>query len=159
IGFAYMPKDGLVVRGGYGIFYSNGIFGARFGIMGFNPPFTGLKLFLNFNPTNLIPVQQSLVTPSSNLTLGQGPAQDFPNGYTQQWNLSVQKQIAQSVVTEIAYVGTRGIHLDGTLFPNQPNASTAPLGPRLKYPNIAPDQIVSSAAFDSWYHALLLRLE
>src|SRR5581483_3357772 len=159
IGFAYSATPTFVVRAGYGIFYSNGNFGGRFGIMGFNPPFTGLKLYLNFDPTNLIPVQQSLVTPSQNLTLGQGPARDFPNGYTHQWNLSLQKELTQSLMVEAAYVGSRGIRLDGTLFPNQPDASPLPLGPRLKYPNIAPDQIVASPAFDSWYNGLVLRTE
>jgi outer membrane receptor protein involved in Fe transport len=159
IGVAYAVTPGLVVRGGYGLFYSNGNLGARFGIMGFNPPFTGLKLFLNFDPTNLIPVQQSLVSPSANLTLGQGPARDLPNAYTHQWNLGLQKQLGQSFMVEATYVGTRGERLDGTLLPNQPDASPDPLEPRLKWPNIAPDQIVASPAFDSWYHALILRAE
>lgn len=159
IGLAYSVKPTLILRGAYGLFYSNGNFGGRFGIMGFNPPFTGLKLYLNFDPTNLVPVQQSLVTPSSNLTLGQGPARDFPNGYLHQWNFSVQNQLAPSFMVEFAYVGSRGARLDGTLFPNQPNASPAPLIPRLKWPSIAPDVNVASPAFDSWYHGLIVRAE
>ena len=160
IGFAYSPFQGLVVRSGYGIFYSNGIFGARFGIMGFNPPFTGLHLYLNFNPANPIPVQNSLVSPASDLTLGQGPGLNVPDTQIHEWNLSIEKQITPTLMVEGAYVGSRGIHLDGTLYPNQPNASTLPLTPaRLKYPNIAPDQIVATSAFDSWYNALVMRME
>src|SRR5262249_39991236 len=60
-------------------------------------------------------------------------------------------------MVEAAYVGSRGERLDGTLFPNQPNASPAPLAGRLRFPQIAPDQIVASPAFDSWYHGLMLR--
>jgi outer membrane receptor protein involved in Fe transport len=159
VGFAYTPFSGMAIRGGYGIFYGNGSLGSRFGIMGFNPPFTGLKLFTNFNPNLLIPVQQSLATPSSNQTLGQGPARHFPESYIHQWNLSMEKELIPSLMLETAYTGARGIHLDGTLFPNQPNASTAPLAGRLKWPAIAPNQIVASAAFDSWYDALLVRME
>ncbi|HXN21931.1 MAG TPA: TonB-dependent receptor [Candidatus Dormibacteraeota bacterium] len=159
IGIAYAPGHGLVFRGGYGIFYSNGIFGARYGIMGFNPPFTGLHLFLNFDPKNPIPVQQSLVSPASDLTLGQGPARNVPNSLIHEWNFSIEKQFTSSLMVEGAYVGTRGTRLDGTLFPNQPDASPLPLKPRLKFQNIAPDQIVASAAFDSWYHGMILRLE
>ncbi len=160
IGIAYTPFAGFVVRAGYGIFYSNGIFGARFGIMGFNPPFTGLHLFLNFNPTNLIPVQDSLVSPASDQVIGQGPALNFPDSKIHEWNLSLQKQIGSSMMVEGAYVGSRGTHLDGTLLNNQPNASPLPLTPqRLQYPNIGPSQILAASAFDSWYNALILRAE
>lgn len=160
IGIAYTPFAGFVVRSGYGVFYSNGIFGARFGIMGFNPPFTGLHLFLNFDPSNLIPVQDSLVAPASDVVIGQGPALDFPDSKIHEWNLSIQKQIGSSLMLEGAYVGSRGTHLDGTLLLNQPNASTLPLTPqRLEFPNVGPSQIVAASAFDSWYNALILRAE
>jgi hypothetical protein len=118
-----------------------------------------LKLFLNFDPTNLIPVQESLVSPSADLTLGQGPALDLPSAYIHQWNFGLQKQMGGSFTLETMYVGSRGERLDGTLLPNQPDASPDPLGPRLKWPNIAPDQIVAAPAFDSWYHALIARVE
>lgn len=159
IGFAYSPIQSLVLRGGYGTFYSTGIYGGLLGIMGFNPPFTGLKLFLNFDPGNLIPVQQSLVSPSADLVLGQGPARDLVNALTHQWNFSAQHELFRATVLELAYVGSRGTKLEGTLFPNQPDAGTGDLRDRLRWPNIGPDQIVATPVFDSWYNAMVVRLE
>jgi outer membrane receptor protein involved in Fe transport len=159
IGFAYSATDSFVIRSSYGIFYVPPLQGGNFGIMGFNPPFTGLKLFTNFDPTNPIPAQTSLVTPGSNVVLGQGPSRNFPTGYIQEWNLSLEKQFGPSLVWETAYIGSRGIDLDGTLFPNQPNASPLPLTPRLKWPILGPDLEIGSAAFDSWYQSLVLRVE
>ncbi|HLQ77625.1 MAG TPA: TonB-dependent receptor, partial [Terriglobia bacterium] len=87
VGFAYSPLGTVAVRGGFGMFYDTGLLGGRFGILGFNPPFTGLKLFLNFDPTTPIPAQLSLVTPAANVVLGQGPQKNFPNAYLEEWNL------------------------------------------------------------------------
>jgi len=159
VGFAYSPLGTVAVRGGFGMFYDTGLLGGRFGILGFNPPFTGLKLFLNFDPTTPIPAQLSLVTPAANVVLGQGPQKNFPNAYLEEWNLSIEKQLAASFVVEAAYIGSRGIKLDGTLFPNQPNASPAPLSGRVRWPVLGVDLEIASPAFDSWYHSLVLRGE
>ena len=159
VGFAYSPRTSIALRGGFGIFYDTGLLGGRFGIMGFNPPFTGLGLFLNFDPTTPIPAQQALVTPSANVVLGQGPQKNFPNAYLEEWNLSVEKQLGSSFVVEAAYVGSRGIKLDGTLFPNQPDASPDPLSGRVRWPILGVDLEIASPAFDSWYHSLILRGE
>jgi outer membrane receptor protein involved in Fe transport len=159
IGFAYSPRDTVAIRGGFGMFYNTGLLGGRFGILGFNPPFTGLKLFLNFDPTSPIPAQTALVTPAANVVLGQGPAKNFPNAYLEEWNLSVEKQLGDTFVLEAAYNGSRGIKLDGTLFPNQPNAGPGPLDGRLRWPVLGVDLEIASPAFDSWYNSLILRGE
>ena len=159
VGFAYSPFPTVAVRGGFGIFFDTGLSGGRFGILGFNPPFTGLGVALNFNPATPIPAQTLLVTPSFNAVLGQGPAKNFPNGYLEEWNLSVEKQLGSSFVVEAAYIGSRGIKLDGTLLPNQPTASAAPLSGRVQFPVLGVDLEIASAAFDSWYHGLILRGE
>ena len=114
---------------------------------------------LNSNPATPIPAQQALVTPSANVVLGQGPQKNFPNAYLEEWNLSVEKQLGSSFVVEAAYVGSRGIKLDGTLFPNQPDASPNPLSGRVRWPILGVDLEIASPAFDSWYHSLILRGE
>lgn len=159
VGFAWSPRNSLAIRGGFGMFYDTGLLGGRFGIMGFNPPFTGLGLFLNFDPSTPIPAQQALVTPSANVVLGQGPQKNFPNAYLEEWNLSVEKQLGSTFVAEAAYVGSRGIKLDGTLFPNQPSASPDPLAGRVRWPILGVDLEIASPAFDSWYQSLILRGE
>jgi outer membrane receptor protein involved in Fe transport len=153
IGFSYSPAQGLVLRGGFGIFYNTGLLGGRFGIMGFNPPFTGLELFLNFNPTAPIPAPVSLGNPATNVVLGQGPAKNLPDAYLQQWNFSVEKQIG-NFMFESEYIGSRGIHLDGTTLPNQPAPGGTP-----RWPILGVDLEIAAPAFDSWYHGLVLRSE
>jgi len=118
-----------------------------------------LKLFLNFDPTTPIPAQTALVTPAANVVLGQGLAKNFPNAYLEEWNLGVEKQLGDSFVLEAAYIGSRGIKLDGTLFPNQPNAGPGPLDGRLRWPVLGVDLEIASPAFDSWYNSLILRGE
>src|SRR4030095_1768701 len=39
IGFAYTPWERMVVRGGYGIFYTHTVRQGREGLLGFNPPY------------------------------------------------------------------------------------------------------------------------
>ena len=153
IGFSYSPTNTLVVRGGVGIFYNTGLLGGRFGIMGFNPPFTGLELFLNFDPTTPIPAPVSLGNPATNVILGQGPTKNFPDAYLEQWNFSIQKQIG-NFMFESAYLGSRGIHLDGTTLPNQPVPGGTP-----KWPILGVDLEIAAPVFDSWYHGLILRTE
>ncbi|MBV9608191.1 MAG: TonB-dependent receptor, partial [Acidobacteria bacterium] len=154
IGFSYSPVTSLVVRGGFGIFYNTGLLGGRFGIMGFNPPFTGLKLFLNFDPTSPIPAQTSLANPLTNVVLGQGPTKHFPDAYLQEWNLSLEKQLTSSMMIEAEYIGSRGIHLDGTTLPNQPVPNGTP-----RWPILGVDLEIAAPVFDSWYHGLVLRTE
>jgi outer membrane receptor protein involved in Fe transport len=154
IGFAYSATGSLVLRGGFGIFYNTGLLGGRFGIMGFNPPFTGLELFLNFDPTNPISAPKSLGNPATNVILGQGPTKNFRNAYLQEWNLSIEKQIGSSLMFESEYIGSRGIGLDGTTLPNQPAPGGTP-----RWPILGVDLEIAAPAFDSWYHGLILRGE
>lgn len=154
IGFAYSPTDSLVLRGGLGVFYNTGLLGGRFGIMGFNPPFTGLELFLNFDPTAPISAVNSLGNPATNVILGQGPTKNFPDAYLPEWNLSIEKQIGSSLMIESEYIGSRGIHLDGTTLPNQPVPGGTP-----RWPILGVDLEIAAPAFDSWYQGLVLRTE
>jgi outer membrane receptor protein involved in Fe transport len=153
IGFAYSPSSTLVLRGGYGIFYNTGLLGGRFGILGFNPPFTGLELFLNFDPSAPISAAVALGNPATNIVLGQGPRKNFPDAYLSEWNLSVEKQIG-NFVFESEYIGSRGIHLDGTTLPNQPAPGGTP-----KWPILGVDLEIAAPVFDSWYEGLILRAE
>lgn len=116
IGFAYSPLDSgrLVVRGGYGIFYSrisfthlstasqlppNYIVGRRT-----NPPFA--------DPFFAAPSEDQFPTfvPGVDLaTLAYD--RNFRTPYFQQYNASVQYAASKNVAVEIAYVGGRGLNL------------------------------------------------
>ncbi len=54
--------------------------------------------------------------------------------YSEQWHLSVQQEIGASHRLTVAYVGNRGIHLDGLLNINQATPGTTPIASRRPYP-------------------------
>jgi len=172
IAFAWdaLRNSRLVVRGGFGIFinlaeqfYSRA--SARLG-----PPFA---------PT-IASFQNSLFVPSlSPLTyenaFSNGGPLDRPAtdggpstagippgvipGYVQQWTLSMQSQLSKNLVAEAAYVGARGIHLNGFIltdqnFPNTPQARGGfPPDPRFG------ESFQEHSRGNSWYHGVSLRLQ
>ena len=50
-------------------------------------------------------------------------------GYTQQWSLSVQREVMKSTIAQLAYVGTRGIHLTAVRDLNQLQPLSSGLNP------------------------------
>lgn len=145
-----------VVRAGYGIHYNASSLATGQGIY-FNPPFFNFQLFFpsqeNFIQIHdpwpaggAAPVPPSVTTYDRNLT----------TSYAQQWNFSLQREVAAGVVVSGAYNGTRGVNLLGARDINQP-------APGLAQPNLRPlpffadiNQIESAS--DSTYHALQLQL-
>jgi hypothetical protein len=121
-GFAWDPfKDGkTVVRGGYGIYYDRTIGAALDSVDGQTPGFSQAStLFPNAAGTDVrigtappLPVQPSapvLTLPAtrsfSTLDLF---SPNLTNGYVQQFNLNIQRQIAKNTILDVGYVGNRG---------------------------------------------------
>jgi hypothetical protein len=109
LGFSYdlFGTGRTALRGGYGIFRSREILGA-FILMASNPPFQQVLEF--FNTTFATPGGGDtrlfdLVVNLSSID----PNQKIP--YTQQWNLNIQHGIARGLVLEVAYSGSRGLHM------------------------------------------------
>ena len=117
IGFAWDPfKDGRTsVRAGYAITTqapnSNIITG-----LSSSPPFA--------LPLSIATANIQLENPSGAVsTVSLGPAlinPDFKNAYAQDWNLSIERQLTSSMGLTVAYVGTKGTHLQITENYNQP---------------------------------------
>jgi hypothetical protein len=127
-GFAYRVTNGLVVRGGYGIFY-NGAYQVSvnnsliqgFSINGsFQSPdggFTPAFLFRNGMPAI---ARQELTPGFGAVRVGQAIttspdfiARDHANGYAQQWNFTIQKELPGNTMVEAAYLANVGHKLSG----------------------------------------------
>ena len=159
IGFAWSPKfetgfmNRLVgnvgdtsIRGGYGIYHGRlfqSVFSQGGATVRFNPP---NALFYNqaglatssFNPVNLADPTNGFVfvpgpqTARHTITLID-PGLEMP--YTQQWNLTIERQMPLASAFRVSYTGNRGIGLlkyalnnlpqhdpvNGVLVPNHPN--------------------------------------
>lgn len=129
VGFAYSPLDSghLVVRGGYGIFYSR-------------TSFQYLTLNVIAPPTYVFGV--SILPPITNPFFAAPAPSQFPTlvpgvdlsgtlfdrgirtPFLQQYNLSAQYEVLKDYLLEVAYVGTHGVNLFRQIAINQ-----APLVP------------------------------
>ncbi len=115
-GFAYSPhkSNRIVVRGGYGIYYSRLSFQYLVGNT-FSPPFYFARFgaFTPFsNPFGSVPVadQFPTIVPGP-LLFGISFDRNNRTPYLQQYNIGAQFELSKSTLLEITYVGTLGTNL------------------------------------------------
>jgi hypothetical protein len=159
-GFAFRPlgNERTVVRGGYGIFYSQHITNAQF-LLRLNPPFV-IERLLNASPTERVLSLQYPFPTGVGAVAGAANNVDphLVDGYVQQWSLNIQKQIAADTALEIGYVGSKGTHLNGTIALNQAFPGTAPI--QARRPDSRYGQLTHIGSFaSSRYDALQIRVE
>ena len=181
LGFAYevARHPELVLRGGYGIYFdrlSAGmseslvsqppystfqfIAGAQNGPATLDEPFTPLLPSLSSYPifTPRVPGGGSTVV---------GVSTQVQDPYTEEYNLNLQAGLGWNTLAEVGYVGTRSLHVAGSVEFNQALLAS-PANPvngettntvnnviqRVPYAGIAPGSLVSDTAFAANYNAL-----
>jgi hypothetical protein len=123
IGFAYsVPalRD-MVVRGGYGIYYTPEITNS-WTTLTLNPPIVSTFSFTG-SANNPIRVDTAFQAQGQTRvgTFGSGALDpDLRDTYTQQWNLTVQKKLPKDIYFDIGYVGSKGTNLTVTFDGNRP---------------------------------------
>lgn len=134
-----LPRQGLVLRGAYGVFYTpvdlNTWCNQRHNVPyvfpetqqadNFTPPAALFTSGLNFGTPVLGAGALTPTTVSFTAFDPHAPAQ-----YVEQWNGSVQKNLGADTSLEIGYLGSRGLHLQRAHLINNPAPGPGPLGPR-----------------------------
>ena len=164
IGLAWRAIGGLVVRAGYGLFYTLEE-GNQAGSTGqTNPPFIVDEL-VSFNTTPL--PTRTLATyfqPITTQGYGIGPVIFFqlnpnrPNSYTQQWNVALQKNIRDVVTVEGAYVGSESLKLPMSYPLNVPLPGPGVIQARRQNPFFASGSLILNDGTAS-YNALQAKAE
>ncbi|MEO7652392.1 MAG: TonB-dependent receptor, partial [Bryobacteraceae bacterium] len=176
-GFAWRtPAPGLVVRGGYGIFFGQDEGSGVNRRMTNNPPFVGFGGFTvnsdQLNISSTIPLGGTLparppapsakdfkLDPRATATLISWE-QHFRTAYVQQWIMSLQKQLPSDMLLEVNYVGNHGIGLGATYPANNPAAGPGVIVDRRPLAQFTRAPVFRAAPWaTSAYHGIATRLE
>ena len=187
LGFAWqlLPRSSaLVLRGGYGIYYSQPT-GQAFYQNIFAAPYSEFRLNAgqsNASATFQAPFAQPFPTPDSfpafpaysptTSTTIYGAAPGFRPAMVQQYSLNLQTELRENWLLEAGYVGTRGEHLVRQRSLNQALSASASdpirgvttdtvanIGLRVPVLGVPPDSLVEmESEGDSWYNGLEVSL-
>lgn len=126
-----------MIRGGYGIFYTNSqTFLNNFVINRRQPPFAETQAITSSTATPQINISDPFAGASAALVVAtQNINPDFREGYTQQWNLSVQRRLPWGINVDAGYVANKGTKLGELAFYNVPTPGpTATIQARRPFP-------------------------
>jgi outer membrane receptor protein involved in Fe transport len=124
LGLAYQLGAKTAIRAGYAHLYASSrqVAQSSVGRDGFRVDQLWLSTLDNLTPHNLLrdpyPGGLAPIPGASNGLMTQvgatllAPLQESPTPWTQQWNLTIQREIPGQILLETAYVGTRGLQLD-----------------------------------------------
>jgi hypothetical protein len=166
IGFAYSKDPRTVVRGGYGVYYEFQEIGPwSFPSPGYNPPFN--VIWFPVNPAtgrpNVFSQGYSLDftrDPSVQFQIAAIPAQ-MHTPRVQQWNLALEREIAQNTVVSFDYSGSAGHNLYTLIYFDQavPGDGSTSIQARQQFPFLSDGSQMTSNGGFSKYNAFLAKLE
>ncbi len=160
-GFAYSVNDKTVVRGGYGIFFTNSQnFVNNFVINRRQPPFAETQQVTSSTTTPQINVADPFTNATAPSVIGtQNIDPKFREGYVQQWNLSAQRELPGSVSIDVGYVGNKGTKLTELIFFNIPTPGpAATIQARRPFPRWGTALSLNSFVTSN-YHALMTKAQ
>ncbi|MGH9661700.1 MAG: TonB-dependent receptor domain-containing protein [Bryobacteraceae bacterium] len=160
IGLAYRPAERWVVRIGGGVFNNANQMN---NLTVFSDPERRASITFvadPLNPTaltfaNPFPIALEAAVPPINVVY---IAPDRVNAYNVQWSASVQRQVSESTVVELAYVGNQASHLDNSRNLNDALPGTGAFQPRRPYPRWGAIRYLASDG-KSYFHSMQVRGE
>jgi hypothetical protein len=155
-----LPRFGIVLRGGYGIFFTpvdqNTWCNQRHNVPyvfpetqqadNFTPPASLLANTLNFGTPVLGKGTLPATTVSFTAFDPHAPAE-----YIQQWNAQIEKTLRSDTTLEIGYLGARGFHLQRSHLINNAPPGPGPLGPRRPFKTLSfvPNTVLIPSSTDA----------
>ena len=132
-GFAYAAGSNTAIRGGFGIFFApttgGGFNGAAVPISGFQSSTPWVGTIDGVTPVNLLsnPFPDGFIYPPGSsqglaTLVGQGVTgmdRNRRTPYAEQWNFDIQRSLPGNLLLDLAYAGSHGVALFGTLNINQ----------------------------------------
>jgi hypothetical protein len=126
LGLAWDPfGDGKTsVRAGYGIFYDSTLVGTYEQNIFGNPPFAPT---VTVNNTSFDDPASGVSSSAAPVLALRGTPLPLQTPYSQQWSLDVQRQVTSTLMVDVGYYGSNGVHLLGIVDINevQPGAGYA----------------------------------
>jgi hypothetical protein len=160
-GFAYnLNKTGTVIRGGYGIFFTQPTV-ANVTLLYRNPP----RNSDNTYTTNLTDPNLTLANGFVSSALGAATPpslvsipQDYGPGYAQSWSFNIQQKLPGNWVAEVGYVGSHTLHLDSAHTDNVPPPEPGNVQANRPLPQWGAIRVFGTDGI-AYYDALVTRLQ
>jgi hypothetical protein len=171
LGVAYAVDDKTVVRGGYGLFYTQAFYpgwGGGMSLDGFNPSVAFNSSVGGYDPAFYLDNGFPAYSKAENISLTADNGKGGPNyrpafanhlSYMQQWNLTIEHKFGQKSFASVAYVASKGTHLPSAMQPlNVLNPSLLSMGASTLNAVFAPNQQTLngvSQPYTGWAQQLL----
>jgi hypothetical protein len=175
VGLAFTLNDKTTVRAGYGVFYIHNYLWELQAHRGQWPYALSQGVSVLNRGTSLTPID-AMFSADTSVTPGTIPSVLWSAdrkdrfGYTQQWNIGVQRELADELMLEVGYVGSKGTKVPIFSFQNLPppgpgvvGCPPSPCEPGQEHPRPFPINntfmIVGENKATSNYHSLQAKLE